>query len=696
VLLGRGDATFEAPRSIAAGRAPFSLAVADLNGDDHLDVATANLDPAAALENVAVLLGDGTGSLGPARLLSGIPTSTAILAADFTGDEIADLAVADHENLAIALLPGRGDGTFDAAVQSEVGVPLSFLTGLDFNRDGRRDLAAAAKQNSAIVYLPGNGDGSFAAPVFAAGGVGAESFAVQDDADDGSVRLLVPNDSDVGGIAFHLITGDARLLAPGAYLTHASGPNDLVVADFNRDRKPDVATANFSSPGVSLFKGLGGVRLEAQAPLDLSGRNALATGDFDQDGWPDLAALGTSLALLRGNGNFTFQPAVDTPLGSSEHRDLDAADFDGDGLLDLAVASSGPFSGTGQVSVLRGTGGGAFSVTTLAAGTHPVAVVARDVNRDGNPDLVVLDNGTFQSDTDPGGIHVFMGRGNGGFRPARRYAAGRNPSSIAVGDLNADGWPDIAVTTEGPGFTFFYGVLTGNGTGRFRGARLTATAEFPAQIAIGSFTADPDVDLLIAYCCGSTDMAIVPGRGNGRFGSELHFPAGANVQRMALADFSADGLTDVAVANSIFTFGSGAVSVLLRYAGAPSCRAQLPTHVGTRAADDIMGTAADDVFVGLGGNDRIDGMEGDDLICGGAGNDSLSGGLGNDSLWGDSGNDELTGGPGDDYLDGGTGDDRLSGTSGNDALAGGLGSDDCRGGPGTDTARDCERVSGVP
>jgi len=694
VLLGRGDATFQAARSFAAGKVPLSLAVADLNGDDHLDVVTANADQAATPRNVAILLGDGAGGLGTPRQLTGIPETTAILAADFNGDDVADLAVA-HWELGIALLRGNGDGSFKAALDSDVGVPLAFLTALDLNGDGTRDLVGAAANNGAIAYLPGIGDGSFSVPLFAAAGTGARSFAVSDRADDGSVRVLVP-DAAHGGLAVHSITGDGRLLAPATYLTHASGPNDIAVADFNRDGKPDVATAGSSAPGISLFKGVGGVRLESQAPLNLAGLSTLATGDFDKDGTADIVAVGNVVSFLRGRGDFTFEPSVDTPLAASEHRDVDAADFDGDGLLDLAVASSGPSAGSGQVSVVLGAGGGAFSVATLAAGTHPVAVVAQDVNRDGNPDLVVVDTGTFQSDTDPGGIYVFAGRGNGAFRAPRRYDAGRNPSSVAVGDLNADAWPDFAVTTGGPGFESFYGVLMGNGTGRFGRARLTQTADSPAQVAIGAFSADPAADLMIAYCCGATDMAIVPGLGDGTFLEEEHFPAGANVQRMAFADFNQDGLKDLAVANSVFTFGSGSVSILLRYAGLPSCQARLPTHVGTGAPDTLTGSAGDDVIVGLGGGDRIDGAQGNDLACGGAGNDTLLGGNGDDSLWGDAGQDLLTGGPGNDSLNGGSGNDSLSGTSGDDALSGGPGTDDCRGGADTDTARDCEAVSSIP
>ena len=326
------------------------------------------------------------------------------------------------------------------------------------------------------------------------------------------------------------------MIAPGVNIT-GRGPQDLAIADFNRDGTLDLATPNLFSSSVSLFSGIRGVRFDAKTPVD-PGQNpiALAAADFSGDGNLDLAvALNESngrVALLRGNGDFTFQPPTSTVVGP-DPSDIDAADFNGDGRMDVAVANKGPFSGTGNVSVLLGAGGGAFAPpATLNAGSHPSFVLATDLNADARPDLLVVDNGSFQSQSDPGGIFVFFGNGDGTFQPPVRLDAGLNPTTIAVGDVNADGQPDIALTTTGPSFGFFFGVLLGNGGGSFRPATLSPTGFGPSHVAIADVTQDGKQDRVVAYCCGETDAALIPGNGDGTFQAEDDFPAGANPFRV--------------------------------------------------------------------------------------------------------------------------------------------------------------------
>jgi uncharacterized protein (TIGR03437 family) len=181
-------------------------------------------------------------------------------------------------------------------------------------------------------------------------------------------------------------------------------------------------------------------------------------------------------------------------------------------------------------------------------------------------DLLVVDNGTFSSQSDPGGIFVFPGVGNGTFQNPTRYEAGINPVTIAVDDLNADGRLDIAVTTTGPSFAFLWGVLLGSGGGAFQPAVLHETEFGPNHVVIADFTHDSKPDLLVAYCCGETDLALIPGNGDGTFQSEEHFPGGADPIRVATADFNADGLLDLAVANGGGSLAGG-VSVFLDLSG---------------------------------------------------------------------------------------------------------------------------------
>lgn len=466
--------------------------------------------------------------------------------------------------------------------------------------------------------------------------------------------------------------------------------------------------------GTNLTVWLGGASDELTPTTDLfigTRASEVVLADVNHDGRLDAivarAGFGADpggVSVLIGNGNATFQAAQSFPafqppthtVAGADPIDIDAADFNGDGRMDLAVANEGIFSGTPSVSVLVGAGGGAFAApSTLGAGNRPVLVLARDLNADARPDLLVVDKGA--SPSDPGGIFVFLGNGDGTFQPPNRLDAGLNPTSIAVGDLNADGQPDIAVTTQGPSFGFFYGVLLGSGGGSFRPITLFPTGFGPSHVAIADVTQDGRQDLVVAYCCGATDVALIPGNGDGTFQAEEHFPAGANPFRIGIADFNADGLPDLAVVNAVASNLAGGVSVLLQNtgggAGSPGgpggavCRGVPATIAGTDGPDILSGTAAGDVIAGLAGNDRITDGGGNDLLCGDAGNDTLSGGGGNDRLFGAAGRDILKGGGGRDRLDGGSGRDRL---------AGGGGRDRCKGGSGRDRQSGCERASGVP
>src|SRR5439155_24363672 len=72
----------------------------------------------------------------------------------------------------------------------------------------------------------------------------------------------------------------------------------------------------------------------------------------------------------------------------------------------------------------------------------PASVAMGDFNGDGKPDLAVANSGADN-------ILVLLGSGDGTFQPKANFAAGKNPASIAVGDFNADGISDLVVANRG-------------------------------------------------------------------------------------------------------------------------------------------------------------------------------------------------------------------------------------------------------
>jgi FG-GAP-like repeat len=374
----------------------------------------------------------------------------------------------------------------------------------DLNADGKPDLVVANYcaanlgnhcANGAegmVSILLGNGDGTFQnAITYGSGGLYGESVAIADVNSDGHPDLIVTNRCSIasdcanpvsgpGVVSVLLGNGDGTFQSALAFSSGGNGPSSAAVADVNRDGKLDLLVANANN----------------------------------------------SVGVLLGNGDGTFQTAVTYGTGAQSAESVGAADLNGDGNPDLIVASRcarGSNCDNGVISVLLGNGNGTFrrAVTYSSGGQSAYSVAVTDVNNDGKPDVLVANvcaaaSNCASAGLQPGSVAVLLGNGDGTLAPAVAYGSGGDgSSSVAVGDVNGDGKPDLVVANQcsassncgasglHPGSV---AVLFGNGDGTFQTARpFGSGGRYAEAVALADVNGDGQPDLLVAnYCISSS------------------------------------------------------------------------------------------------------------------------------------------------------------------------------------------------
>jgi subtilisin family serine protease len=495
---------------------------------------------------------------------------TAVVAGDFNGDGHTDWAVANGGSNDVWIYLGKGDGT----AQLPTIVPLKgsspvALAAADMNHDGRLDLIVAEADSSSVGILLGNDDGTFGPErVFYVPGF-PESLAVADFEGDGNPDVVVGllGGYGTGQLVFLRGDGTGKLGIPVFHY----GPNGLgvpytfalAVADLNGDGLPDVVALDY----------VGGPEL-----------------------WDQGNPAGARVYLNAGNGlfkdyqQFYFDSSADPVWGGIKSATAVAlGDVNGNGCIDAVILDS-----EAVATLFPGRCDGTFDTghtRFFGAGILAAAAELVDVNGDGKLDLVssafqVITTGLHNPHTLGNCISVLLGDGAGNFSPPTLYRGEYGMYSIAVADLNGDGFPEIVSANQENDSASVYLNDGHGGFGGPSGGYLgypnggTSPAVYHAPVSNFLFqdvNGDGIKDLVLLEFDPQyvrrqpTQLAVLLGDGTGKFGAPIRSPlfdprSNPLLFDFGLGDFQGRGIPDLLILGEEALTGQPSALPFIAYA----------------------------------------------------------------------------------------------------------------------------------
>jgi hypothetical protein len=554
ILFGNGDGTFQKPAYYSVPTTSLLIPLADLNADGFPDIAIANAS------SVTVLLNQGRNSPGTLSSPTSYPVPPIqfrlLGVGDFNGDGKPDLlgtANADRQGIGFQLItyPGNGDGTFQSPQTQSTTTSAGAAVIADVNHDGFSDVVYIAEPQ-VIQVLLGNSTGQFTL---------GSSLSLDPSINYGSLAFAGSTNNGInmnlalGGPATTILFGDGKgSFVPGPTYAIAGSP----LPETGSDGKTNLVF--ITETGITLLPGNGDGTFQGLPNLPV-GPTGFVAADFNRDGLTDIAFIGDNgnLTTAVGRGNGTL--AITSQIAATAGEFLLAADFNADGRPDVAAILPGvpmqEILPDSQLFFYKGNGDGTFRSPSAGIDLHITGAVhaaTGDFNGDGHLDIVVSAIGTPPNQGQPTqAILAVPGNGDGSFGTPVFLAtqSSFNPaSSLLTADLNNDKRTDLIWNNM---------VFLGQSDGFFRQQPLSLLG---TPLAIGDLNGDGIPDILIQPTSVegvASPAAVYAGNGDGSFQSRPFFttaglPQSDSVTSALFADVNADGHTDMVLQHKgVFT-----------------------------------------------------------------------------------------------------------------------------------------------